>query len=138
MSLVDVLMIEKAKARRERVIIQSVLERLRNRLKSTVRANERYCVFEIPVMIPGHPLVDIERTMAYLVKKLTREGFIVTRLSYDALVITWNVADIRRLSELAPKSSVSFAEDSGKAKDPGFADQAFLDNLVAAKRIAKN
>lgn len=99
MSLVDILQIERERIERERVVLTTVYERMKNRINMAVRAKARECIYTIPEFIPGYPLVDISKTMRYILKKLNREGFISLPISATQIYITWNSSDLVKLNK---------------------------------------
>ena len=97
MSLSDVLEIEKGRIQRERVVLSTVYERMKNRINLTVRATSKECVYTIPEFIPGYPLVDPVKTMLYLLKKLKKEGFIAIPMNNLQIYITWDPDELIKL-----------------------------------------
>jgi hypothetical protein len=99
MSLNDILQIEKERILRERVVLKTVYERMRNRINNSVRVKSKECVYTIPEFIPGYPPINVIKTMEYLFNKLKTEGFIVIQISLTQLYITWDPVQIRELNE---------------------------------------
>lgn len=99
MSLNDILQIERERVIRERVVLTTVYDRMKNRINSSVRVKAKECVYTIPEFIPGYPLVDIQKTMSYLLTKLKKEGFIAIQLTLLDLYVTWDPAKIRQLNQ---------------------------------------
>ncbi len=99
MSLCDILQIERERVIRERVVLTTVYDRMKNRINNSVRVKAKECIYTIPEFIPGYPLIDIQKTMNYLVTKLKKEGFIVIQLTLLDLYITWDPAKIRQLNQ---------------------------------------
>jgi len=99
MSLSDILQIERERVIRERVVLTTVYDRMKNRINSSVRVKAKECIYTIPEFIPGYPLVDIQKTMGYLLNKLKKEGFIAIQLTLLDLYITWDPVKIRQLNQ---------------------------------------
>lgn len=99
MSLQEILQIDRERVLRERVVLTTVYDRMKNRINNTVRVKEKECIYTIPEFIPGYPLIDVPKTMNYLLTKLTKEGFIAIQLTPLDLYITWDPAKIRKLDE---------------------------------------
>ena len=130
MSLVDILQIERERARRERVVLHTIYERMQNRINNAVRAKARECVYTIPEFIPGYPLIDPYRTMSYLVKKLKKEGFIVVALSQLELYITWNPEELRKVAERLREHEQKTVAD----KELERRSDDFINSLIVSKR----
>lgn len=99
MSLNDILQIERERVRRERITLTTIYDRMKNRINNSVKVKSKECVYTIPEFIPGYPLIDVEKTMKYLINKLTREGFIAVKLTELVLYITWDPLKLRQLDE---------------------------------------
>ncbi len=80
MSLSDILQIERERVMRERVVLTSIYDRMKNRINNSVRIRAQESLYTIPEFIPGYPLVNVSRTMNYLLTKLRKEGFIARSL----------------------------------------------------------
>jgi len=100
MSLSDILQIERERVLRERIVLTTVYDRMKNRINNSVRVKAKECIYTIPEFIPGYPLVDVQKTMNYLLTKLKKEGFITIQLTLLDLYITWDPAKIRKLDQL--------------------------------------
>lgn len=107
MSLVEILEIDRERLRREKVVYRTVYERLKNRINNHARVGSKYCVYTIPDFIVGYPLVKIDKTMAYLHKKLAKEGFIFYQIDHTNLFVTWDPEEIRKLNKIYNNSSVT-------------------------------
>lgn len=103
MSLNDILQIERERVNRERVVLTTVYDRMKNRINNSVKVKAKECIYKIPEFIPGYPLIDTYKTMNYLLNKLKKEGFIVIQLTLLDLYITWDPAKIRQLDQISFK-----------------------------------
>ena len=158
MSLNDILVIERERVLRERVVLTTVYERLKNRINNSVRARAKECIYTIPEFIPGYPLINTVKTMEYLLGKLKREGFIAMQMSMLDLYITWDPSRIRELDSqlkaLEPKkredlgTGVGSGSGSGSGRSTSLsrklvekeferANENFITSLVASKRGSK-
>ena len=70
MSLNDILQIERERVRRERVVLTTVYERMKNRINNSVKVKAKECIYTIPEFIIGYPLINVIKTMDYLHKPL--------------------------------------------------------------------
>lgn len=100
MSLSDILQIERERVRRERVTLVTIYDRMKNRINNSVRVKAKECVYTIPEFIVGYPLIDVQKTMSYLLNKLRKEGFITFQLTALDLYITWDPEKIRQLDQI--------------------------------------
>ena len=131
MSLSNILQIERERVKRERVVLDTVYERMNNRINSSVRVGAKTCIYAIPDMIPGYPLVNLEKTMLYLFNKLKKEGFIVFPLSEHHLFITWDPREIKKLDKLNKEHTqtkrINHIDTSEKENDD------FITSLIKSK-----
>lgn len=79
------------KKRRESLILNTVLDKARNRILNSAKNGASYCYYEVPEFIPGYPLINIEKTMIFLYKELTKENFTCYPVTESVLYITWNI-----------------------------------------------
>jgi hypothetical protein len=164
MSLNDILQIERERVRRERVTLITVYDRMKNRINNSVRVKAKECVYTIPEFIVGYPLIDVPKTMNYLLTKLKKEGFIAIQLTLLDLYITWDPEKIRQLDQqvkpIEPKKQQPLyskidknkqlwnpSEEPGKRKsvdkqlmEKEFerANEDFINALVISKKGSKN
>ena len=138
MSLKDILIIERERISRERVVLTSIYERMKNRINNSVRVRAKECVYKIPEFIPGYPLIDITKTMEYLLNKLQKEGFIVIQLSALDLYITWDPVKIRKLNEklkgIEPEKKIESIGKRTVEKEFERVNEDFISSLIASKR----
>jgi hypothetical protein len=147
MSLNDILQIERERVRRERVVLTTVYERMQNRINNSVKVKAKECVYTIPEFIPGYPLINVYKTMEYLLNKLKKEGFIVIQLTMLDLYITWDPIKIKeldkQLKEIEPKkqeSSLQNISSRRKVVEKQFerSRDDFVTTLITSKRNEKN
>jgi uncharacterized protein YlxP (DUF503 family) len=100
MSLEDILEIERSRVKRDRVLLTTIYDRMKNRINMTVKAKNKECIYTIPPFIIGYPPTDLDKTRKYLVKKLIREGFIAGVIDRENIYISWDPQKIRQLHEL--------------------------------------
>lgn len=139
MSLNDILEIERERRQRERATLITVYERLQNRINMSVRnARAHYCIYTIPDFIPGYPLINIDKTMKYLLKKLKREGFIAAPVDHKNIFITWDPQTIRELDRTDRNDNQS--STNNRRTDnivPNIEDDILINSLIRAKRSSK-
>jgi hypothetical protein len=105
MSLADILQIEKERIIRERVVLTTVYERMKNRINLAVKATSKECIYTIPEFIPGYPLIDPIKTSVYLISRLKKEGFIALQINSFQIYITWNPEELRKLDQRLRQTS---------------------------------
>lgn len=73
-------------------IFQKILNRVHVRIKTTSRLNpnEPYCWYVVPEIILGVPKYNQANCIAYVMDKLTENGFNVRYIHPNALLIAWN------------------------------------------------
>jgi hypothetical protein len=164
MSLNEILQIERERVLRERVVLTTVYDRMKNRINNSVRVKAKECIYTIPEFIPGYPLINVPKTMNYLLTKLRKEGFIAIQLTMLDLYITWDPVKIRQLNEqvkpIEPKRQEPIYSTITKGKmlwDPNEdgkkrtsvekrlvekeferANEDFINSLIISKKSEKN
>lgn len=164
MSLNDILQIERERVQRERITLTTVYDRMKNRINNSVKVKSKACIYTIPEFIVGYPLIDVIKTMNYLLTKLRKEGFIAVQLTMLDIYITWDPVKIRQLDQeikpLEPKKQEPLRskidnnkqlwnpnEEPGKRKtiekqlaEKEFerANEDFINTLIISKKGSKN
>ena len=143
MSLNEILQIERERVLRERVALKSVYDRMKNRVNNSVKVKSKECIYTIPEFIPGYPLIDVPKTMNYLLTKLTKEGFIAVQLTPLDLYITWDPAAIRKLNdqvkEIEPKKQPQLYSNVTKKSfwDPDMKKRTNIDKKLVEKEFER-
>jgi len=136
MSLVEVLQIERERVRRERLVLDTVYERMGNRINCSVRAGSKTCIYTIPDMIPGYPLVNITKTMMFLLNKLKKEGFIALPLSEYHILITWDPNELRKLDSITKSHEKKLSQTDDRKIERENED--FINSLIKSKIQDRN
>jgi hypothetical protein len=111
MSLNEIIMLERQRVLRDKMVLHTIYDRMKNRINNAVRARSKVCIYTVPELLPGYPLVKLGQTMRYLINKLQREGFIAFAIDTKQIYITWDPLVLRdldqklRKEELANKST---------------------------------
>lgn len=126
MSLSDILEIERNRRRTMRIVLNTVYDRVKIRIVNHVSVGAKFCVYTIPDFIPGYPLINIDLTMKFLLKKLKSENFIVYQLDSHNVLIYWDPEEIRKL------------ERSLLNKNTNTLDTTQLDNDYLIKSLVNN
>ncbi len=141
MSLRDILLIERERVKREKIVLSTVYDRMQNRINNSVRVRSKECIYTVPEMIPGYPLVNIDKTMNYLLKKLQKEGFIAFPINKSNLYVTWDPEKIRQLhkqqqiNEIKKKNPIVNKETNEKEFER--ANDDIINFLVSSKKSQK-
>lgn len=103
-------------------LFNKILNRIHVRIKTVSRQkmNEHFCWFLVPEIIIGVPKYDQGACIAYLMDKLTENGFVVRYTHPNALFICWNqwVPSYVR-SELKKKTGIIVDERGNKVQEEG-------------------
>jgi hypothetical protein len=74
---------------RQQECYAAVLERCYGRIRRCAAANRYECLYEVPDMIVGKPLFDLNRCIRTVMKSLTTNGFAVTYYFPRFLHVSW-------------------------------------------------
>lgn len=103
-------------------LYNKLLNRIHVKIKTTSRqrVNEPFCWFVVPEIIIGVPKYDQPACIAYLVNKLTDNGFLVRYYHPNTLFICWNhfVPSYVR-NELKKKTGIIVDEYGNQQKEEG-------------------
>jgi len=106
MSLSSIIDIHKERKKKENEIFKTVYKRVEQNIIYNVSIGSKACIYTIPEAIWGYPLIDIPRTMEYLLYKLNKRDFICVQLDPRNIYITWNLDTIKK--KTTEKSKVIF------------------------------
>ena len=69
-----------------------LLKRVHNQIKMTarIRDNNQMCYFIMPEILIGCPKYDIGEGVAYIMDRLTTDGFITRYVHPNLIIISWN------------------------------------------------
>lgn len=141
--------IEKERATREKVILNAIYERSKNRIKLSVKARAKSCIFSVPEFMFGYPLTNVPVTVDYLIKKLREEGFYAIEIKKGELYITWDIHEIRNFkgdntddkvdrirSMITINDNNNIAGSSSLVENKGLEkiNEEFINKLVESKR----
>ena len=94
MSLPDILRIQEEKKQKEINLYKLIYERVHNKINRQAASNSVACLYQIPKIIYGFPLIDIPKTMEYIIKILTEKGFIAFPISHNTIYISWEISNV--------------------------------------------
>ena len=106
-----------ARRQKERDCFMSVLEKCYSRIRRVNKMYKSQCEFDVPIMIAGKPLFDIETCIKFMIRNLSGNGFVVHFYPPRTLHISWGM--------FARKSN---ADDQSTRKD----DKKITDAIPAA------
>ena len=86
----DLTTISKERERKQREVFVVVLERVYSRIKRCASVGMYTCHFEIPEVVFGYPMFDIERCIRFSMRHLVMNGFEVSRVNATKTMdISW-------------------------------------------------
>jgi len=76
---------------RQLSVFNKILNRINNRITTTsqMKRDEKYIWYQVPPYIFGEPIYDQAECIAYVVTKLTENGFYVKYINPGTLFISW-------------------------------------------------
>lgn len=128
-------MLDRERVRREKVVLRTVYDRMKNRINNHAAMKSKWCVYNIPEFIPGYPLVNVPLAMRYIVKKLIKERFIVNVISENSIFISWDPKEIRRLDSVL-RNVENDKKDTGD-NIVNKKDDFFIKSLIRSKNNDK-
>ena len=107
-------------------LFQKLLNRVHQRIRTASRQknNEQFCTYLVPEVMIGVPRYDHGECVAYLMSKLSDNGFIVKYIHPNLLLIAWNHwipsyirTEIKKKTGMAVDGNGNIT-DKGKGKGP--------------------
>lgn len=113
--------IDEQRIQRERVVLNTVWDRLVRRIELNMQHKNHNCMFEIPTFIMGCPPINVERTMRYLLDKIQKEGLYALQVTNTKIFVLWSLDALRKsdTAEIAEDNQkmARFREDIRKEED---------------------
>lgn len=82
-------LMEASKRERKKEYYRKILEKCKDRIMAYCGNNKFFCVYKVPPYVIGWPLYSWERAIAYVMKKLMKDGFEVHYIGDSSLFISW-------------------------------------------------
>ena len=114
MDVSEVLKIGKDRKKRRKVLINELLENIHKRIKYHAVHGRVFCEYQVPGMISGLPLFNIQEVAVEVYKKLDEEGFLATVYNNGLIYICW---DKKQLKSKASMDSFLVRENENKIKN---------------------
>jgi hypothetical protein len=135
MSLEQIVKIQEDRKRREMELYDKVYDRVKDRINNYAKHQSQACFWQVPNYVYGYPLLNVPKTMEYILANLNHEGFIAFQVDgyTDWIYISWELSAVKR-KEMAErkrkkgrKSRISLEEEKEKR------DDELIQALVSAK-----
>jgi hypothetical protein len=94
MSLHEILEIQESRKRKEIALYESIYKLVQSKINRQVSLNSVACLFQIPKVKYGFPLINVPKTMEYILKILNEKGFIAFPVSHDTIYISWEMSNV--------------------------------------------
>jgi hypothetical protein len=82
------------KKERKKVIYNHVLAQLHKKIQQYAEQERVNIFYDVPEMVQGLPLYDINKCMAYMIKELRANGFLVKYYYPRTLYVSWDMLEI--------------------------------------------
>lgn len=82
---------------------ERILEKVHSRMRTVAAHNALNCFYEVPAMVFGMPLYDLQECVEYIAASLRGAGFLVQLIpSHPGIIyISWSPTDVRPRKALA-------------------------------------
>ena len=114
MDVSEVLKIGKEKKKRRKDLIETLLENIHKRILFHAKNSRSNCEYQIPPVISGLPLFNINDIAIDIYKKLDNEGYIVSAHNSGLIYISW---DEKLLERKAAMDSFLIDQEHHKIKN---------------------
>lgn len=111
-----------SKKERKKVIYNHVLAQLHKKIQQYAEQEQVNIFYDVPEMVQGLPLYNINKCMAYMIKELRANGFLVKYYYPRTLYVSWDMLEItefkRHKAELTGASAPASASASTSNTTP--------------------
>lgn len=129
MSLFDIIEIQQRKKNKEIDMFEKIYEDVKTKIQYYVTMNQLTCIFKIPSFIFGFPLVNISKTMEYILLRLTKEGFIAFKVQNkeDEVFISWEISSVLK-KQIKKETKISVENEIKMSRQDDL-----IQSLISAK-----
>jgi Family of unknown function (DUF5759) len=105
--------IQKKKKQKRTVCFDKILELCHNRIKSIAESNGQNTFYEIPGILAGYPLYDLNECLEYIVDALRKNGFLVQILPKPhvaVIYISWDPEELKPpkpIKQVRPRQQIA-------------------------------
>ncbi len=115
MSLLEIAKIQEARQKRELEVYKNVFAKVQYKIYIYASNGSKACVYKVPSFIFGFPLIDVPKTIEYIVAKLNHQGFVAMQLDHENIYINWDLsAKHRKEIREKERSKVNLEEEEKK------------------------
>ena len=108
-----------------------VLYKIHERIKKTSDKEKYKIVYEVPEMVFGVPAYDLNKCMAYLIKELRHNGFLVKYYFPKILYISWDPREILSYKKQKKTNQNNFKD----IRDNNFRSLSNTNNYITPKSV---
>ena len=91
-SLEDIQQIEKNKKEIKKEIYKKIYEQFNKKIKTGVELGHKQIMLRVPGFLLGYPVYDVLKAGDYLQRQFELSNFIVHRISYQDIYVSWKTA----------------------------------------------
>lgn len=98
-SLYELYNIKKNKDKNKHISFDKILEKCHTKIKNVANAGGMNIFFEIPYVVIGLPLYNINECIEYITKSLKKNGFLIQNLAHpnnNYIYISWKPTDVNQ------------------------------------------
>ena len=129
----SLVLLDQGRRERKKQIYKKILEQCKDRILQYTGCNKYCCIFDIPIWKVGEPLYEWDKATSYVMKKLRKEGFVVTHVGYNKIFVNWK--SIKRTPLPSNDSSNGIAASGSRDAEFQVPNLEFLTSIT--KRIDK-
>jgi len=111
MSLNAIINIYEERLKKENEIFKTIYKRVEDLVIFNVNIGSNSCIYTIPEFVWGYPLIDIPRTMEYLLDELFKKGFMTFQIDSKNIYISWSINNIKNNNKQKSKVILQSNDD---------------------------
>lgn len=140
MSLSKIVAIQEAKRQKDIDKFKKIYKMAESKINKYAEYGSKACLYQIPTYVYGYPLVDIPKTMEYLLARLNHKGFIafeyvVEGQPCDSIYISWDLASLKNQEMREDKKEIMRSKlMMDEKKENEKSNDLLFSSLVDAKR----
>jgi hypothetical protein len=95
-TLLEIAKIQEARKNKELEVYKNIFTRVQYKIYIYASKGSSACIYKIPNFIFGYPLINVPKTMEYVIGRLTHQGFIAFKYDEEHIYINWDLSKQKR------------------------------------------
>lgn len=89
----DLSYVQENRHKQNKEIYKNILKDIESKIKFQNEIGNSKTIVKIPYMKLGYPIYNVTHAMMYVLRKLSKNGFIIGNIHENAILVMWNIKE---------------------------------------------